>query len=61
MNVKLLMQKTKRQSNPLYMIFLDIKKAYDLVDRKRKMKLPQHYGVGPNINRIIQKYGKRIQ
>jgi Reverse transcriptase (RNA-dependent DNA polymerase) len=32
MNVKLLMQKARRQSNPLYMVFLDIKKAYDTLD-----------------------------
>jgi Reverse transcriptase (RNA-dependent DNA polymerase) len=30
-NVKLLLQKAKRQSNQLYMIFIDVKKAYDSV------------------------------
>jgi hypothetical protein len=60
MNVKLLMQKAKRESNPLYMIFLDIKKAYDTLDRERTIEILQKYGVGPNICRVIQKYGNKI-
>jgi hypothetical protein len=39
MNVKLLMQKAKIQSNPLYMIFLVIKKAYNSLDRDRTIEL----------------------
>jgi Reverse transcriptase (RNA-dependent DNA polymerase) len=36
------------------MIFLDIKKAYDSLDRGRALQLLQNYGVDPNICRIIQ-------
>ena len=32
-NIKLKMQLAKRRKIPLYMIFLDIKKAYDTLDR----------------------------
>jgi Reverse transcriptase (RNA-dependent DNA polymerase) len=54
MNAKLLMQKAKRQSNPLYMVFLDIKKAYNTLDRTRTLSLLEQYGVGPNTRRIIK-------
>jgi hypothetical protein len=58
MNIKLLMQSIQRDINPMYMIFLDIKKAYDLVDRERVLQLLQQYGVGPNICSIIEKIWK---
>jgi Reverse transcriptase (RNA-dependent DNA polymerase) len=54
MNVKLLLQKTQRKSEPLYMLFLDIKKAYDTLDRDRTISLLRQYGVGDNICNIIQ-------
>jgi retron-type reverse transcriptase len=37
----------------LYLIFLDITKAYDTLDRDRMLQLLQAYGVGPNICLII--------
>jgi Reverse transcriptase (RNA-dependent DNA polymerase) len=43
MLVKLLMQKAQRQSNSIYMVFFDIKKAYDtLVTHRRQIK--QRFG-----------------
>jgi uncharacterized protein (DUF433 family) len=54
MNIKLLMQSIQRDINPMYFIFLDIKKAYDSVDRERILQLLQQYGVGPNICSIIE-------
>jgi Reverse transcriptase (RNA-dependent DNA polymerase) len=53
-NIKLLMQSIQRDINPMYMIFLDMKKAYDSVDRERILQLLQQYGVGPNICNIIE-------
>jgi retron-type reverse transcriptase len=41
MNVKLLMQMTQRKSIPLYMLFLDIKKAYDTLDHGRTINMLQ--------------------
>jgi Reverse transcriptase (RNA-dependent DNA polymerase) len=55
MNVKLLMQYIQRDINPMYMIFLDVKKAYDTVDWDRILQLLQSYGVGPNMLNIIAK------
>jgi Reverse transcriptase (RNA-dependent DNA polymerase) len=39
MNVKLMIQKAREQSNPLYMLFLVIKKTYDTLDRTRTLHL----------------------
>jgi hypothetical protein len=50
---KLLMQLAQRANKPLHMIFMDLKKAYDTLDRDRTMKILQGYGVGENIRRII--------
>ena len=46
---KLLMQLAQRANKPLYMIFMDLKKAYDTLDRNRTMKILKGYGVGENI------------
>lgn len=55
MEAKLLMQLHSRSDKPLYMIFLDLKKAYDTLDRSQAMRILEGYGVGPNLRRIISK------
>lgn len=52
--VKLRMQLAKRKLEPWYAIFLDMKKAYDTVDRDRTLLILEGYGVGENIRRIIK-------
>ena len=47
---------SQQLKTPLYNIFLDLKKAYDSVDRWQIMKILENYGLGPNIRRIIWKY-----
>ena len=54
-NVKLIMQLAKRNKHPLYMIFLDIKKAYDTLDRQRAINLLRKYGLGDKICNLIGK------
>jgi hypothetical protein len=51
---KLLMQLAARTNKPLHMIFMDLKKAYDTLDRDRTMKILEGYGVGANVRRIIR-------
>jgi Reverse transcriptase (RNA-dependent DNA polymerase) len=53
-NIKLKMQLAKRKKIPLYMIFLDIKKAYDTLDRGRIMILLKEYGLGNNICKLME-------
>jgi hypothetical protein len=42
---------------PVFEIFLDLRKAYDSVDRERTLEqIFEGYGVGPNTRRILKKY-----
>ena len=51
---KLLMQLNIRMDNPIYLIFIDLKKAYDTLDREAAIRILSGYGVGPNIIRILR-------
>jgi exonuclease III len=51
---KLLMQLAQRQTKPIYMLFLDLKKAYDTLDRNRTLEILKGYGVGPKIRGILE-------
>ena len=50
---KLQMQIAACQSETLYQIYLDLRKAYDSIARNRVLILLEKYGVGPNIRRYI--------
>jgi Reverse transcriptase (RNA-dependent DNA polymerase) len=52
---KLRMQMAKQTTNPLYLVFLDLKKAYDTLDRDQTIHILRVYGIGPNIIHFIQK------
>ena len=43
----------------LYVIFLDMTKAYDALDRSRFLDILEGYGVGPNARRILTTYWRR--
>ena len=51
---KLRMQLTMRTCTPLFMIFLDLKKAYDTLDRTQAIRILEGYGVGPRLIQIIK-------
>ena len=51
---KLRMQLTERGNKPLYMVFLDLKKAYDTLDRPSTIRILRGYGVGDALIRIIE-------
>ena len=40
----------------LHFIFLDLRKAYDTVDRKRLLEILEGYGVGPNALDLLKFY-----
>ena len=41
---------------PLYQIYLDLRKAYDALDRGRCLEILAGYGVGPNLIRLQKKF-----
>ena len=42
------------------MIFLDLHKAYDALDRSRCLEILEVYGVGPRSRRLLQSYWRRL-
>ena len=40
----------------LYVIFLDLTKAYDALDRSRSLEILEEYGVGPRVRRLLRTY-----
>ena len=40
----------------LYFIFLDLWKAYDTVNRERRLEILERYGVGPNVLGLLRFY-----
>ena len=50
---KLVQQLAFIEQHPLYVIFIDLKKAYDAMDRERCREILVGYGMGPNMPRLI--------
>ena len=40
----------------LYVIFLDLTKAYDALDRSRSLEILKGYGVGDRVRRLLREY-----
>ena len=43
------------ESKTIYKIFLDLRKVYNSIDRRRVLRLMEKYKIGPNIRRYITK------
>jgi len=56
---KLRMQAASANHATLKQLYLDMKKAYDTLDRSRTLLILEAYGVGPNTLRIIQTFWER--
>ena len=53
---KLLQQLSKMVQKTLHFIFLDLRKAYDTVDREQLLEILEGYGVGPNVLGLLKFY-----
>ena len=53
---KLLQQLSKMVQKTLHFIFLDLRKAYDTVDRERLLEILEGYGIGPNVLGLVEFY-----
>ena len=59
LEAKLFQQLARIHQVPVYEIFIDLKKAYDAVDRSRLLAALKGYGVGPNCLRLLQSFWNR--
>ena len=41
---------------PLFQVFIDVRKAYNSLDRGRGMEIPREYGLGPRLQLLLQRY-----
>ena len=60
LKAKLLQQLAALREEVLYVIFLDLTKAYDALDRSRYLEILESYGVGPNARRLLTTYWRRL-
>jgi hypothetical protein len=56
MEAKLTQQLAHLEQVPFYGIFLDLKKAFNSMDRERCLLILGGYGVGPKMIRLIQNF-----
>ena len=57
---KLLQQLAALREEVLYVIFLDLHKAYDDLDRSWCLEILEGYGVGPKSRRLLTNYWRRL-
>ena len=60
LEAKLLQQLAAMREEVLYVIFLDLTKAYDALERSRCLEILEGYGVGPNARRLIKTHWLRL-
>ena len=54
LEAKLLQQLAALREDVLYVIFLDLHKAYNTLDRSRCLEILEGYGVGPRSCRLLR-------
>jgi hypothetical protein len=60
LEILLRMQLSNIQAHPLYLIFLDLTKAYDTLDHGRTLEILRQYGVGPNVIRLLSNFWEKL-
>ena len=60
LEAKLLQQLAALREEVPYMIFLDLHKSYDALDRSRCLDILEGYGVPPRSRQLIQTYWRRL-
>ena len=60
LEAKLVQQLAAMRVEVLYVIFLDLHKAYDALDRSRSLEILEGYGVGPRARRLLSTYWEKL-
>ena len=60
LDAKLLQQLAAMREEVLYVIFLDLTKAYDALDRSRCLEILEGYGVGLSARSLLTTYWRRL-
>ena len=60
LEAKLLQQISALRDEVMYVILLELHKAYDALDRYRYLEILEGSGVGPQSCRLLQKYWRRL-
>ena len=58
---KLAQQLAWMEQEPLYQVFVDLRKAYDHLDRERCLAIMTGYGVGPKLLRLQTTFWNQVQ
>ena len=61
LEANLLLQLSALMEEVLFVIFLDLQKAYDALDMSRCLEILEGYGVGPRDWRLLQMYWRRLK
>ena len=56
LEAKLIQQLSAMREEVLYVIFLDLTKSYDALDRSRSLEILKRYGVGYIVRRMLREY-----
>ena len=59
LEAKLIQQLAAMKEEVLYVIFLDLTKAYDALDRSRRLEILEGYGVGPRARSLLRTYWEK--
>ena len=60
LEAKLIQQLAVIREEVLYVIFLELTKAYEALDRSRCLEILEGYGVGPSARRLLTTYWRRL-
>ena len=60
LEAKLIQQLAAMREEVFYVIFLDLTKAYDALDRSRCLDILEGYGVGPSARCLLRTYWRRL-
>ena len=59
MDAKMEQQLAGKVHESLFQVFIDVRKAYDSLDREICMEILRVYGLGPNLQRLLKRYWDR--